>query len=44
MKALIENFIANINEVDDVMTEWRSFIADEKENELVNIITSENLK
>ena len=43
-KALIENFIANINEVDDVMTEWRSFIADEKEKELVNIITSEKLK
>ena len=43
-KALIENFIANINDVDDVMTEWRSFIAEEKEKELVNIITSENLK
>ena len=43
-KALIENFISNINDVDDVMTEWRSFIAEEKEKELVNIITSENLK
>ena len=43
-KALIENFIANINDVDDVMTEWRSFIAEEKEKELVNIIRSENLK
>ncbi len=44
MKALIENFIGNINEIVDEMTEWRSFIADEKEKELVNIITSENLK
>lgn len=43
-KALIENFIANVNEVDDVLVEWRHFIAEEKGKELVDIITSENLK
>ena len=43
-KELIENFIQNINEVDDVVSEWRTFIAEEKEKELKEIITSENLK
>lgn len=43
-KALIENFIANVNDVDDVLSEWRSFVAEAKEQELVDIITSENLK
>lgn len=43
-KKLIENFINNINDVDDVMAEWRSFLAEEKEKELMEIITSENLK
>ena len=32
------------NDVDDVMTEWRGFVAVEKEKELVSIIQSENLK
>lgn len=43
-KTLIEKFIANINEVDDVLTKWRNFIVDEKENELMKIIKNENLK
>ena len=43
-KALIETFIAGINDVDDVMVEWRSYVADEKEKELVAIITEEKLK
>lgn len=42
-KQLIENFIAGINDVDDVLTEWRSFIAEEKEKQLVQIITEEKL-
>ena len=37
-------FIAGINDVDDVMTEWRSYVAEEKEKELVSIIQSEKLK
>lgn len=43
-KKLIENFINNINDADDIMTEWRSFLAEEKEKELMEIIASENLK
>ncbi len=43
-KQLIETFIAGINDVDDVMLEWRSFVAEEKEKELVSIIQSEKLK
>jgi len=43
-KALIENFIAGINDVSDVMIEWRNYVAEEKEKQLVAIITEENLK
>ena len=43
-KALIENFIAGINDVSDVMIEWRSYVAEEKERQLVAIIKEENLK
>lgn len=43
-KALIETFIAGINDVDDVMLEWRAFVAEEKERQLSAIIQEENLK
>lgn len=43
-KALIENFIAGINDVSDVMIEWRQYVAEEKEKQLIAIITEENLK
>lgn len=43
-KALIENFIAGINEVEDVMLEWRAFVAEEKERQLSAIIKEEKLK
>ena len=43
-KALIENFIAGINEVDDVLNEWQAYVAEQRENELIMIIESENLK
>ena len=43
-KALIETFIAGINDVDDVMIEWREFVAKQKEAELAAIIEQENLK
>lgn len=43
-KALIETFIAGINDVDDVMLEWRAFVAEEKERQLSAIIKEENLK
>lgn len=42
-KALIESFIAGINEVDDVVSEWRTYIAEQKEKELKEIISSEKL-
>ena len=43
-KALIENFIDGINDVDDVMAEWHSYIAAEKEKQLNEIIIEEKLK
>ena len=43
-KALIENFIAGINDVDDVMLEWREFVIKQKEIELAAIISEEHLK
>ena len=43
-KALIENFIAGINDVSDVMVEWRSFVAEQREKDLETIITEEQLK
>ena len=43
-KALIENFIDGINDVDDVMAEWHSYIAAEKEKQLNEIIVEEKLK
>lgn len=43
-KALIETFIAGINDVEDVLTEWHHFVAEEKEKELSAIIKEEKLK
>ena len=43
-KALIENFIAGINEVEDVLNEWHAFVAEQKEKELEQIIAEERLK
>lgn len=43
-KALIEYFIDGINDVDDVMAEWHSYIAAEKEKQLNEIIAEEKLK
>lgn len=43
-KQLIETFIAGINDVDDVMTEWHGFVAEQREKELAQIIQEEKLK
>ena len=43
-KELIETFLDGINDVDDVMLEWRSFVAERKEQELETIIKEERLK
>ncbi len=43
-KALIETFLAGINDVSDVMLEWRAFVAAEKEKQLTELIKEEHLK
>ena len=43
-KALIQNFIAGINDVDDLLLEWKEFVAKKKEEELAAIIAEEKLK
>ena len=43
-KALIETFIAGINDVDDVLLEWNDFVAEEREKQLNQIIQEEGLK
>ena len=43
-KALIETFIAGINDVDDVMVEWHDYVAEERERQLMEIVTTEKLK
>lgn len=43
-KQLIENFISKVNEVEDVMDEWNSYIIEARENDLEDIIQSEKLK
>lgn len=42
-KQLIDGFIDGINDVDDVMNEWRTFVAEEKEKQLNAIIEEEKL-
>ena len=43
-KQLIETFIAGINDVDDVMTEWNGFVAQQREHDLDALIQEEKLK
>ena len=43
-KDLIETFIAGVNDMDDVMIEWRAFVAAEREKQLMQIIQEERLK
>ena len=43
-KQLIETFIDGINDVDDVMIEWRRYVSEEKERQLTEIIEQEKLK
>lgn len=43
-KELIETFIGGLNEVEDVMSEWHSYVDEEREKELNQIITDEKLK
>ena len=43
-KQLIEDFITSMNEMEDVMSEWNSFVKEERETELNTLITEERLK
>ncbi|MBQ8161756.1 MAG: type I restriction endonuclease subunit R [Clostridia bacterium] len=43
-KQLIEAFIANINDVEDVMDEWSDYVSKQREADLQQIITEEKLK
>ena len=43
-KELIETFIANVNGMDDVFSDWRAFVLEQKEKELAALIAAENLK
>ena len=43
-KALIEGFIAGLNDIDDVLNGWREFVADQREKALDEIIQTEKLK
>ena len=43
-KELIESFIANVNGIDDVFSDWREFVKKEKEKEITALIEEENLK
>ena len=43
-KALIETFIEGVNDVSDIMIEWREYVAAQKEKQLTDIIAQENLK
>ena len=42
-KQLIENFIAGINEIDDVMSEWHAYVVKQREEDLETIIAEERL-
>ncbi len=41
---MIETFIDNLNEVDDVQLEWQNFVSEEREKTLGQIIQDEKLK
>ena len=43
-KALIESFIAGVNDIDDVMDVWHDYVIEMKEKDLVLLIEEERLK
>ena len=43
-KVLIDNFIAGINDIDDVIAEWHEYVAKQREEDLKEIIEKEKLK
>ena len=43
-KQLIETFIADVNDVNDVVTEWNAYVSEQRKKELTQIIQEEKLK
>lgn len=43
-KQLIETFIAGVNDVDDVLSEWHGFVVQQREQDLAALIQDEKLK
>lgn len=43
-KALIETFIAGINDIEDIMDEWRDYVLEMKEHDITVLIEEEKLK
>ncbi len=43
-RQLIETFIAGVNDVDDVIAEWNTYVSEQREKELAKIIQEEKLK
>ncbi|MBO6304991.1 MAG: type I restriction endonuclease subunit R [Selenomonadaceae bacterium] len=43
-KQLIESFISDINEIEDVVSEWNDYVTQKREDELQKIIKEEKLK
>ncbi len=43
-KDLIESFIAGVNDMDDIVAEWKSFVAEQREKALQTLIDEEKLK
>jgi len=43
-KQLIQTFIAGVNDVDDVMSEWHDYVAAQREQELQSLISEEKLR
>jgi len=43
-KELVEAFISGVNDADDILNEWNTYVTEEREKELIQIITDEKLK
>jgi len=43
-RELIESFISDINEIEDIVSEWNDYVTQKREDELQKIISEEKLK
>ena len=42
-KKLIEDFIANLNKIEDVITDWNNFVSEQREKDLKQLVKEERL-